>query len=632
MLFRSAALVKVFDEVKAAFKRSDEAGTALAAALAKLQPIVTAVRTVFEGLATVVAKVVSGVTTAATAILRLVPAFREAQDAAVGLVKAQDELQEKQRQYTINEAEREKQMAELRKKAVSDEKLTAEEREKIYQQIDELSRQNMEERVANAKKEYENLKQYAEQENDTSDEMKDRLTEAYAAMIKAQTAYLQETTRIGSRAAQARKEQAKAEVDAENAAAERRKAAHEAWKKKQEERMKALEVESAELRKLEDLQTQMIEGELERQRVATRQNYERQIEDLRKRLETEKNLTVQAREAINEQITLLNEQMWRELAQIDESELTAQKQAIEKMVEETSKAAAEAAKKAAQATQEEQQRIREKYEQTALGLANDFQEKLNAVYGNAAEQAELEAQRTATYYQSLVEMDATTKSALFESEEAYKNAVLQAESEMYAARKASEDAMQKQVEEVGATMQAVTGALSDLFEAAAGDSEAYEKYKKAMAIVDAVISMAQTIAAATSVSTAGDPYTMAIRIAANVAAVTAQFAAVIAAIKKATIPSAPSFEHGGIVPGTSYTGDKVTANVNSREMVLTQKQQAHLFEMIKAGVPQQGIDYDLLAATMAAAVASQPAPVLDYREFTMFTRRVALENNKVKQL
>ena len=181
-------------------------------------------------------------------------------------------------------------------------------------------------------------------------------------------------------------------------------------------------------------------------------------------------------------------------------------------------------------------------------------------------------------------------------------------------------------------MQAVTGALSDLYEAAAGDSETFEKFKKAMAIVDATISMAQAIAAATSASTAGDPYTLAIRIAANVAAVTAQFAAVIKAIKAASVPSAPAFAQGGIVEGTSYTGDKITARVNSGEMILTREQQARLYDMIQAGGASVGIDYRLIAAAMAEAVQDIPAPVLDYKEFTAFQRRVNLENNKIKQL
>jgi hypothetical protein len=207
--------------------------------------------------------------------------------------------------------------------------------------------------------------------------------------------------------------------------------------------------------------------------------------------------------------------------------------------------------------------------------------------------------------------------------------VLQAEADMLAAREKSSQALQQQAKEVADTMQQVTGALSDLFEAAAGDSEAYAKFKKAMAIVDATISLAQTIAAATAISTEGDPYTLAIRIATNVAAVTAQFAAVIKAIKAASIPSAPSFERGGIVPGTSYTGDNVTTRLNSREMVLTLQQQGNLFDLINAGLPRGGIDYSRLAAAFAEGAAQLPAPVMAYSEFKAFERDVRFSEQKM---
>lgn len=627
------ALVAVFKKLRDAFKLSDEAGTALSVALAKLQPIVTALNNVFVTLAEAAAKVVGAVTSTASAIIGfLVPSFKEASKAAAELVTAEDKLQDKQREYTIASAERSKEIARLKKEERANENLTFEEREKIFQKIDELERQDLKERVAIAKENARITEQKYKKEADTSDEAKDKIAEARAEIIKAETAYLEGTTRIAARAANARKEEAKrAEEDAKKQE-EARKKAHEAWRKRQEEKEKALAVEQAELRKLEDLQTEAIENEIERQRVSTRQSYERQIEDLKKRLETESNLTTKARQSINEQVKMLEEAKWRELSKIDEVELQKQQENITKMTEEAAKRAAEAAKAAAEATAKEQQRIRDEYERNALGIANDFQERLNAVYQNAAETAQNEAERTAAFYQSIVDMDAATKAVLFDSEEAYKAAVLQAEAEMLAARDASEKALQSQAKEVADTMQAVTGALSDLYEAAAGDSETFEKFKKAMAIIDATISMAQTIAAATAASTAGDPYTLAIRIAANVAAVTAQFAAVIKAIKAAQVPSAPAFAQGGVVPGTSYTGDKVTAKVNSGEMILTREQQARLYDMIQAGGASVGIDYRLIAAAMAEALQELPAPVLDYKEFTAFQRRVNLENNKVKQL
>ena len=46
----------------------------------------------------------------------------------------------------------------------------------------------------------------------------------------------------------------------------------------------------------------------------------------------------------------------------------------------------------------------------------------------------------------------------------------------------------------------------------------------------------------------------------------------------ASKPTPPSFATGGIVPGNSYSGDRVQANVNSGEMILNAAQQRSLWE------------------------------------------------------
>lgn len=45
----------------------------------------------------------------------------------------------------------------------------------------------------------------------------------------------------------------------------------------------------------------------------------------------------------------------------------------------------------------------------------------------------------------------------------------------------------------------------------------------------------------------------------------------------------PRFQHGGIVPGNSVSGDNVMARVNSGEMILNRQQQARLFDMANRG-------------------------------------------------
>lgn len=54
------------------------------------------------------------------------------------------------------------------------------------------------------------------------------------------------------------------------------------------------------------------------------------------------------------------------------------------------------------------------------------------------------------------------------------------------------------------------------------------------------------------------------------------------------IASIPKFETGGIVGGSSYTGDKVPALVNSGEMILNKGQQSNLFRMLNGGGSSSG--------------------------------------------
>ena len=91
---------------------------------------------------------------------------------------------------------------------------------------------------------------------------------------------------------------------------------------------------------------------------------------------------------------------------------------------------------------------------------------------------------------------------------------------------------------------------------------------------DLLQSVVNTALSVTRTSKMGFPQAIPFMAAAGVAG--AAQTAVIAANK-------PRFENGGIVGGTSFTGDNVDARVNSGEMILNRSQQKQLFDMANGG-------------------------------------------------
>ena len=70
-----------------------------------------------------------------------------------------------------------------------------------------------------------------------------------------------------------------------------------------------------------------------------------------------------------------------------------------------------------------------------------------------------------------------------------------------------------------------------------------------------------------------------------IAAVASLGAVVATAISAASRPNFQRFAEGGIVGGSSFTGDRVPAMVNSGEMILNKTQQARLFKIANGGAP-----------------------------------------------
>ena len=88
-----------------------------------------------------------------------------------------------------------------------------------------------------------------------------------------------------------------------------------------------------------------------------------------------------------------------------------------------------------------------------------------------------------------------------------------------------------------------------------------------------------------------------------IAAVAALGAAVATAISSA---KSQKFANGGIVGGSSFTGDRVTAQVNSGEMILNKTQQANLFKMANSGVGGGGqVEFHISGTELVGVLNNQ---------------------------
>ena len=127
--------------------------------------------------------------------------------------------------------------------------------------------------------------------------------------------------------------------------------------------------------------------------------------------------------------------------------------------------------------------------------------------------------------------------------------------------------------------------------------------KVAGIIMQAVANIALGFATATTQAAAGGPFAW---IAATVAGI-ANMISAVTAIKQVT--SAGKFADGGMVGGNSYSGDNLTASVNSGELILNRAQQNTIASQLQGGaanIHMQGVvrghDILLAASNYARAV------------------------------
>ena len=658
------AIVIVIKKVVEAFKKNDAAMTQLKKAVAAFQPVLTAIGKVFDIVAQAVAQLVEWIVQAVTWITKMNPltklfkalfpevaeGMKEQAAAAQALVEAQDKLEDQEREYTVNKAKREAEIAKLRTEAQDKEKYTAEERKKMLKEAIDLEEQNLKDAKAITAEKLRLFDLEAKQNNDTSDEMKNKRAELVAALYKADQAYYEGTKRLRASYIQAEKEIEEEEKKAEE---ERKKKAAE-WARVAKERRERAEKYAQEL---EDAVTSAMKEGIEKQIRLAQIQTQREIEEIRKRLKEEKGLTAKEKDTLAALIKQKEQDLQRDIANIrkinaeeavkkavaaeterinleiatykkgSDEYYTLRRKANERLMQlELANEALTAQEKLNIVEryrqlneQDEESRRAEVWAKERRNLEGQWQQRILLAETNEKELASVEYTIEQERLANLEALDAESKARMFESEQAYDNAVIEQKNKVYDAQqrliKQEADYAREQIAFASDILDSFESVLTDL----GGDTKAFAVFNKIIALANATVSLGEAIAAATASAAAGDPYTLAFRIAAAAASVAAAFTSVFATINKASIPETPKFAQGGVVGGVQYSGDKVVGRLNSGEMILTREQQARLFAL--ANGAGSAANLEVMRTAMAEAVSSLPAPTLVYTEFEDFTRR-----------
>lgn len=558
-----ALMTAGFKKLQEAFKKNDEAGTAMARLFASFEPIVDAISRAFDKLASALGKV-------AGKIADWLAGTNDAIKAAQELVTATDNLEQAEREYTVNSAKRNKEISELRAKATQTEKYSAEERIAALNEAIELEKKNLEEQKNIAAEKLRILEQKAKKESDTSDETTNKIAQARAALYNAEEQYYSGTRRLLAQLNSAEKE----------------------IEKEREERMlKRMEEYYAEIR------AQQEQMELLRQGLEALQD-------------VEKSRTEQ-RDQILEKYKLKSEDdyFYEELENL--------KNYLDKRLiteEEYYKAVDELNKKYAIPEYEE-----EKEEVFIPSIATGDKSTEDKGIDEMAREMFGVDKELIEYYNELLEsgMDKTKAFELVGKKAANNN--------------------RKNFADMAGVMAGVFNDMAEMLNKYGKENEKAQKAAKAFALAgiladqaksisNTAISISEAVAGATKAANAtgpAAPFTLPTFIATMVGLVLSQIASTASAFMQAkqllSGADAGSFSDGGVVGGTSYTGDKLTARVNSDEVILNPKQASNVLYQMANSPVGVGFDYE----AMAAAVAALPAPVMDYTEFKQFEQQVS---------
>lgn len=436
---------------------------------------------------------------------------------------------------------------------------------------------------------------------------------------------------------------------------------------RQEGADKAKEAKQKELeavRAAEDAMLALVKDKREKARKEVELTYSRQIEDLKISLKQEENLTVRARQAINDQIKALEQQKSMELQKLSDEELqkeidnrtkliSLQLESVRegseqeyqlKMQQLDAQRAAELADK--ELTEQMKQAIVDKYskqmDDLILQREQEISDKQQEAVRLRMENEIMQLQQSGASELEILQEQASQKLELLnsiqqqegESEQEFLNRKLQANQEYIDAKKAIAD-KEVEIEQVKfLAIETITSGLSSAFETLGENNKTFAILSKTLALAEIAINTGKALAA-------GIAQAQSVPFPANLAAIATTVATILSniAVATKTVKSA-KFATGGLVtgPGTG-TSDSIPAQLSNGESVMTARATSMFapllssFNQMGGGVPinvtqtsSQALGEDMLARAVAKGVQSI-RPVVSVEEINNVSNRVKVLEN-----
>lgn len=562
----------------------------------------------------------------------------------IALAKEQAAIDRDTRNLQVQNAKNSLKIATLKAKADDELNVSAKERMEAIREANRLEEEASKKNYELAKRRYELMVQQNAMAENTK-ETNDAIAQAEVEMYNALTEYQDKRGELLGREVSLANEIKSAEKEKADAAI--------AAKQKELEAVRAAE----------DAMLALVKDGRDKQSKEITLQYNRQIEDLRTRLKTETDLTVKARQAINDQIKALEQQKSMELQKLSDEELkkeidnrtkliSLQLESVRegseqeyqlKMQQLDAQRAAELADK--ELTEQMKQAIVDKYNKQMDDLVTQREQEISEKQQEAVrvrmENEIMQMQQSGASELEILQEQAEQKLEFLnsvqqqegESEQEFLNRKLQANQEYLDAKKAVADKEVEIEEAKYQAMETVTGGLVALTQQIGESDKGFAILSKTLALAEIAINTGKAIAKMVSAEAGKGIFGLA-TMASGIATILTNIASAISVVKSA------KFATGGLVtgPGTG-TSDSIPAQLSNGEAVMTARATSMFapllssFNQMGGGVPinvtqtsSQALGEDMLARAVAKGVQSI-RPVVSVEEINNVSNRVKVLEN-----